>query len=161
MKMRKNLRDIYLLLTQDETLLRLLYYKPQNANDDPLDPEKENILDKSDFKRWEIILDVIKTTPKVDDLDKNAKCRVLFYAGRRRGTNNYLYASQAVVFDILVHFDFEEYLRLSSICDRINDLVSNEKITGIGSTYFTDGDILSAPNNYVGYTLIYTFGSGT
>lgn len=150
--------DIYKLLTGDETLLRLLYYKPQNALDNPQSTSKTNVLSMNN--KWDIILDRIKTVPKTDDLINEAKCRLLFYPGKRSSTRNYLFAGQEIVFDIMVHFEFEEVdLRQESILDRLNELICNEKITGIGKTIFKGGGQISAPEKYVGYRVIYSIGS--
>jgi hypothetical protein len=159
MRMRENLIDIYKVFTTNENLLRLLYYQPIDANDNPLDPAKPNILDLAN--KWDIIQDRIKTTEKVDDLDDEEKCRLLFYAGRRSGTNNYILSNQEFAVDILCHFSFEETdLRMSWICDTVNSLVFDEKITGIKKISFKNGNPIKAPNDYVGYRLIYEIVSG-
>lgn len=159
MSMRKHMVDIYKVFSTDETLLRLLYYKPENAADDPLDSSKPNILDMTD--KWDIIQDRIKTTSKVDDLDDEAKCRLLFYSAGRNGTNNYLVADQEIKIDLLVHYYFEDVdLRMSWICDRVNELMFDQRITGYGKVDFKNGKPISAPNGYVGYQLLYQFGSG-
>jgi len=161
MEMRKNIQDIYKVLTTDETLLRLLYYPASNPLDSPLSPSKQNILEMPDNEKWSIILDRIKTTPKVDDLvDDTPKCRLLFYAGTRNSTRNYLIADQEMVFDVLVHMKFDDLdQRLSWICDRLNDLLFNQRITGMGKAEFKSGREIGAPNGYVGYRLRYLFGS--
>jgi hypothetical protein len=159
MKMREHLQKLYKVLTQDETLLRLLYLKPQNAADNPLDPAKPNILSRSD--KWVIIDDVIKTAEVVSDLDTSEKCRVLMYAGRRNPTRNYLFSDQDFVFDVLVHakaFDSVDQ-RLSWICDRVNELLFDKRVTGIGKVEFKSGTPIGSPNGYSGYRLVYSFGS--
>lgn len=161
MKMRENMQDIFKLISSDETLLRLLYYKPVDAIDNPLDDFKEDILLMPELEKWAIINDRIKTTKKTNDLDDVPKCRILFYSGSRGSTNNYLLANHRIIFDVIVHYEYEEVdLRLSWICDRINDLLSNSKITGIGKLNFVSGENLQVPNNYVGYRLVYSIGSG-
>lgn len=158
--MRDNIAAIYKVFTNDETLLRLLYYKPVDANDNPLDPLKQDILTMDAITKANIINDLIKTTPTVTDLSNTEKCRILFYPGRRTSTNNYLIAKQEIVFDILVHFDFDNVdLRLSWITDRLNELVCNQKITGLGKVYFVAGGSIGAPPNYVGYRVTFSFGS--
>ena len=160
MRMRDNLIDIYKVLTTDETLLRLLFYLPENANDHPLDETEENILDKEIGERWEIIQDRIKKTPNVSGLDEEPKCRILFYPGRRRTTGNYLVANQIIVMDVLAHYYYEDVdMRNSWICDRLNELMFDKRITGLGKINFVDGNQISAPENYVGYRLTYAFGS--
>jgi hypothetical protein len=158
--MREHLQKLYKVLTQDETLLRLLYLKPQNAADNPLDPAKPNILSRSD--KWTIIDDVIKTAEVVSDLDTTEKCRILMYAGRRNSTGNYLISNQDFIFDVLVHsksFDAVDQ-RLSWICDRLNELLFNQNIpTMLGVILFKSGTAIGAPNNYSGYRLIYEFSS--
>lgn len=165
MKMRENFINIFTTFTNDEQLLRLLYYKPSDAMDDPLDPTKPDILTMDDETKWDIINDVIKMTNTTSDLDTVEKCRIFFYAGRRDRSNNdnYLYSNQELVIDILVHFSFENTdMRLSWICDRINDLVFNERVkNGIGKTVFKGGTPVQSPiTNYVTYRLVYEFGSG-
>jgi hypothetical protein len=162
MKMRENKQTFFALFSSNEELLRLLYYKPTNFNDNPLDPSKDNILDLPEEEKWEIINDVIKKTDKTSDLDTEQKCRLLFYSGVRDSTDNYLLASQDIIFDILVHIDAFDLVddRLDWICDKVNDLISNEKVTGIGKAMFVHGNNIVAPKEYVGYRLIYNIGSG-
>jgi hypothetical protein len=158
--MTDNLSDVYKALTSDEILLRLLYYLPSSPIDDPLSTDKPNILDMEN--RWDIIRDVIKPIEKTDDLENTPKCRLFVYPGNRNSTGNYLLANQEIVFDILVHIDFQDMdLRLSRICDRINELVCNKKITGIGKVLFDSGGRIGAPANYIAYRLIYVFGSAS
>lgn len=158
MQMRKNLQDIYRLFVNDETLLRLLYYLPKNQLDDPLDPNKPNILELEN--KWDIINDRIKPTPKTDDLDQVPKCRLLFYPGARDNTNNYLIADQEFVIDVLVHFDYENVdFRMSWICDHVNELLFDKRITGMNNIDFYGGRPISAPENYVGYSMKYRFRS--
>lgn len=158
MQMRKNLQDIYRLFANDETLMRLLYYLPKNQLDDPLDPQKPNILEMED--KWDIINDRIKPTPKTDDLDQEPKCRLLFYPGVRDNTQNYLIADQEFIVDVLVHFDYENVdFRMSWICDHVNQLLFDNRVTGMSNMDFVGGRPISAPRNYVGYSLIYRFRS--
>lgn len=162
MKMRQNKQMIFSKFSSDEELLRLLYYKPTNYNDSPLDPLKPNVLDLPEEEKWEIIDDLIKKTDKTDDLDEEPKCRILLYSGSRGNTDNYLLASQDIVFDILVHINIYDVIddRLDWICDKINELVSGKAITGIGKSLFKNGGNIPAPKDYVGYRLVYNFGSG-
>lgn len=154
MQMRKNLQDIYRLFANDETLIRLLYYLPKNQLDDPLDPQKPNILEMEN--RWDIVNDRIKPTPKTDDLDQEPKCRLLFYPGSRENTQNYLIADQEFIIDVLVHFNYENVdFRLSWICDHVNYLLFNKRVTGLTNIDFNGGRPISAPENYVGYSLKY------
>ena len=158
MGMRENFQAFYRVLTQDEVLLRLLHYKPSNALDNPLDPLKPDVLTHPD--RWEIVEDVIKNTPRTADLTTEPKARVMMYLGRRRKTRNYLMAAQEIIFDVLVHFDIEDVdQRMSWICDRINDLVFDERITGVSKVSYEDGIPFAAPEKYVAFRLTYTVGS--
>ena len=159
MQMRKNIMDVYTAFRENEKLLRLLYYKPEDANDNPLDTSKENILDKNTSEKWSIIEDRIVRTAKINDLDDDEKCRLLMYLGNRGNTSNYFYASQELIIDVMVHFDFDEVdLRLSWICDTISDIIFNKKVTGVGKVMFGGGRQINAPEGYVGYRLIYVLG---
>ncbi len=161
MKMRDNMMDIFNLLSQNEKLLRLLYYKPTNYSDDPLDVNKPNILDMNLDQRWKIIDERIKKTDKVDDLSDNEICRILVHLGRRRSDKgNYLVANQVLNIDVVASYSYEDVdLRLEWICDTINELIFDSRTTGAGKTGFIDGTPIVCPKGYVGYRLIYGFGS--
>jgi len=161
MSMRKSIRDIYMTFINDETLLRLLYYPPKNLGTntpDPLSVTNPNILDMSDDAKWEVINDRIAMTPTVSDLDTTEKCRLLFYAGRR-SPGNFIYADQEIICDILCHFNYEKDQRSTWISDRVNELLVQERITGIGKVDFKSGGITGSPKGYIGYRLVYEFGS--
>jgi hypothetical protein len=161
MKMRENMQDVFRVFSNDEQLLRLLYYLPSTALDNPLDTNKPNILTMPEKEKWEIINDRIKTIPKVDDLDLKPVCRLLFFPGDRGNTNSYLVADQQIVIDIMVHFAYEDVdQRLEWLCDRINELLFDKNRTGMGKTLFEYGRVINAPQGYVGYKLVYSFGSG-
>ena len=158
--MREHFHAFYKVLTADETLLRLLYYKPENALDDPLEVtvDKTNILGR--INSQELIDEVIKTAPKTDDLTLEKQCRLFLYMGKRKNTRNYLYAAQEIVFDVLVNMDWEEKdQRQSWICDRVNELIFHERISGIGKVEFIGGAPIGAPEGFIGYRLTYEIGS--
>lgn len=158
MRMKESLEAIYKVVTTDETLLRLLYYKPVNQNDNPLDMAKENIIDKPALEKWDIINDIIKKASKIDGLDSESKCRVCFYSGIRNGGRNYMLSKQDIIFDIYVHFDFEEMdFRASWICDRVSELIFDKDIIDVGKIFFKNGGQINAPTGYIGYRLIFNF----
>ncbi len=160
MNMREALYDVLKTFNTDEDLLRLLYYKPDDEDDSPLDPAKPNILTMEATARWEIIKDVIKPSKTVADLDKTEKCRVLFYAGRRTGNQhgNYAIANQTVIIDILTHVSFDEVdMRNAWIVDQVNSLLHDQEVTGGVKMLFRSGDQITTPINYVGYRLTYEF----
>lgn len=160
MGMYDNLKDIVKIFRFDETLLRLLYYPPKDiANNikDPLDDSLDNVLDID--MDWSIRDKRIMLIPKSDDLENNPLCRIYLYAGRRNPTRNYHVANQEVIIDILCHSDFEKDLRSMRISDRVNDLLFNERVTGLGKLDYEDGSPISAPLNFVGYRHVFKFGS--
>ena len=68
-------------LISDETLLRLLHYAPADFYDDPLSPDKPNLIDVDSDDYWKLIKKHIKKTPYVDDLTEEKIGRVIFYIG--------------------------------------------------------------------------------
>lgn len=159
--MRENIQDIYKILVSSETLLRLLYYLPQNASDSPLDPLKSNILDEETLDKWDIIESLIIPTEKSDDLLTEQKCTLFLYPGKRNSTGNYLAAKQTVFFEWYVPYNSQVLdLRMEWIADTINDLVFDKSITGLTKIKHESGGRVQAPKGYVGYLLIYSFGSG-
>ena len=158
MNMREHFRAFYRVVANDETLLRLLHYKPTTSLEDPLSLLKPNILGLPN--RWEITNNVINTTPKTDDLTTKSQCRLFIYLGRRGNTHNYLMATQEVTFDVLVGMDWHEIdQRQLAICDRINELVNQEFISGVTRTKYKTGVPISAPEGFLGYRLVYEIGS--
>lgn len=159
MKISKHILEVYEVFSRDEALLRFLYYPSENLNDDPLDRNKQNILDRED--KLEIIHDVIKFTPNTDSLDDGKKCRICFYAGRRRNdrTNEYS-KNQEVIFDILVHRSFHEAdLRMYKIAERVNDLVLKKRYSSFGKVRELDSEpIGQVAKDYFGYKTSYLFG---
>ncbi|AZV43724.1 hypothetical protein BAOM_3115 [Peribacillus asahii] len=143
----------------DEELLRLLYYMPKNVLDNPLDTAKPNILDKPTKDKWAIFNDKIMTASNFNGFDTSPICRLFYYAGNGRSAkDNYLFSKQQFHFDVFVHQSIENTdKRLEWICDRVNELVFNKSIAGLGKTLFIQRHPVSAPVNYVGYRLIYEF----
>ena len=157
--MHNHLRDIVKVLKTDETLLRLLYYPPEDLAKnvpDPLDVRLKNILEMDIVYQVKIRNEHIYLSPKADDLDTKHLCRIYAYAGRRRPNSNYLTADQEIIVDILCHFDYENGdLRSMRIADRINELICLERVTGMGRVDYVGGGQINCPKNYTGYQHIF------
>ena len=155
MGLRKHLIDIFNRVGDDKELLRLLYYPS-----DPLNPSKQDVQNLPDFHK--IRTERIIRSPKTNDIStNNAICRVCMYMGNRT-PNNQAYAHQDIVFDVYAHIDKYDINDARSlwICDRINELLSMERVTGIGKMLSDRMLIIgNPPSGYIGYKLIYTFGS--
>ncbi|STO12868.1 Uncharacterised protein [[Flavobacterium] thermophilum] len=155
MNLRKNLIDILNRISNDETLLRLLYYPV-----DPLNTSKLDVKSLSDFSA--IKKERIFLSPKTNDLNDKAICRVCMYMGNRDNTQNKKVALQDVVFDVYAHIDQYDKndARALWICDRINEILHDEWITGVGKMESYRSLIIpNAPSGYIGYRMIFTFGS--
>lgn len=155
MNLRKNLIDIFNRVGNDKDLLRLLYYPS-----DPLNPSNQDVQKLPDFQK--IRSERIMRSPKTDDLTTKAICRICMYMGNRTPSNNQVYANQDIVFDVYAHIDQYDKndARALWICDRINELLSMERVTGIGKMLSDRMLIIpNSPNGYIGYRLIFTFGS--
>jgi hypothetical protein len=154
MNLRKNIIDIFNYIGNDKPLLRLLYYPS-----DPLNPSKQDVQSLSDFQN--IRKQLIIRSPKTDDLTNTQICRICMYMGNRSSINN-RYADQDIIFDVYAHIDKYDKndARALWICDRINELLSLERVTGIGKM-LSDRMLIIAnpPSGYIGYRLVYTFGS--
>jgi len=153
---------IYKYLREDEQLLRLLHYPPEDlSNDipDPLSPSLENILDKDIEELADIRNEHIMKSIKDDDLVTKKICRLYLYPGRRSPkNNNYLLANQEIVIDLFVHIDIENGdFRVSRINDRLNELFVLNHVAGASSTDYVEGTPRSAPQNYTGYESVFTF----
>jgi hypothetical protein len=159
MKMRKAQVDIFKLLSNNETLLRLLIYLPSSAADDPLDPSKLNILDMEEQEKWKLINDRILFTPTHVGLDQDPKCRICFFHSRRDTNRSNVIANQSFNLDVFTHYKFNNVdQRLAWICDTLDEMFANQNITGIGKCIPLPSRELSAPTEYVGFRLVYEFG---
>lgn len=159
--MREVVNNIYQLLINDEELLRLLWYRPQQLEGiDPLDENLLNVKDMADY--WDIVNQRIMLAEKENDLLEKPICRLYISAGRRRGVfNNYLLATQEIVISMYVHEDYEMDMRSAWISDRINELIALEYIEGgIGKMDFVAGNARVAPLQYRRYDLIFEFTTG-
>lgn len=155
MNLRQNLIDIFNVIANDDQLLRLLYY-PSN----PLDSAKSEVKALTEYK--EIRKTRILRTPKSDDLTEENICRICMYMGNRYNGNNHKFASQDIHLDVFAHvdtFDIND-ARALWICDRVNELLSNQAVTGgwkMTSEKF--GILGNSPKGYIGYRLVYQFES--
>lgn len=162
-KLSKNMVDFFKIVSNDETLMRLLYYKSQNALDDPLSPSKSNLLNTNIY-RSDIMPLRLKRAPKINDLLPNNTpiCRLCVYMGAASKTMNHRIFKQRIVIDVFVHIDEYEVKdgRSLKIIDRLDELMLNKRITGFGdieSAAFSP--IANAPDGYIGYQNVYSFGS--
>ena len=158
MNLYKFNHEVKVELIKDEALLRLLYYKPINYFDNPLDKNKLNVTKLDDASN--IIDKLIKHTPNVDGLDENPICRICVYAGKRYGTRNKKTKMQELIFDIFAHRSFHEVdLRMYQIADRVDDIVRSKNLSSFGRVEEKDAyPLFEVAKNYFGYRIIYLFG---
>lgn len=173
MQLKQAMERLYMILTTDEVLLRLLCYIPENASDDPLDKKKPNIMDMSLDKRYEIIEKVILPSDKKFELDTAPKmCRLCFYTGSRQPQKyvqeftgvqhkNAFVSTQRYNFDVYVHVDIDVTdFRLTAICDRVNELLLLKNNTDIGKFVLDFSSLIeNTPKGMLGYKLVYSTSS--
>lgn len=158
MQQRKHLIDIYKKLSVNETLVRLLHYKPVDASDNPLDPLKPDLATGDTL--YDILAQVLIPTDKTVDLTTTPLNRICMYSGNRKPQyNNYFSHDQDFVFDVYVHYTIDEIdQRLTWICDTLDGLMFNKEITGAGKVHFVIGHpITNTPTNWIGYKMVYKF----
>ena len=163
------MKGIYIQLTTDEALLRLLYYAPVNQLDDPLDVNKENILDMEIEQKSEIIDDLIHARDKAFELDlKNRFSRINYYlnnrtpdkkysSGARKLVNNPFVSRQEVVIDIYTDIEIDKIdFRIYQIMERVNNLLNGKNYKQfIGMKLDSGYTIKNTPDGYIGYRMVY------
>jgi hypothetical protein len=168
------------LLRWDENLLRLLRYKANNMDDNiftntssrpnivPIYLPGTHTLDPSvPYFVGEIASDTIRhslilSAAKAFDASTVQECRLIFaIGGRSSDTQNYLVSKQDMMFQIQTHVAFENVdYRQEKICDYINKLIFNQKVTGLNKAKFVTGYPTNlSSDQYIGYTVVYRFGS--
>lgn len=163
------MKNIYVTLTNDETFLRLLYYVPTNQIDNPLDKNKQNILEMTPKKKSEIINNTVYFMDKKFELDaKKSFSRVNFYLGERKPErkyssgarmliNNPQVSRQEIIFDIYTNMEIHQIdMRLMSIWERINKLLFRKNVDMLTKLNFDYGySITKTPDGFIGYRLVY------
>ena len=155
------MKGIYVQLTTDETLLRLLHYAPVNQLDDPLDVNKENILDMDVEKKSEIIDNVIHARDKAFELDlKNRFSRINYYLSNRIPDRKYSKGARKLVNNPRVSRPDIEIdkidFRMYQIMERLNDLLSGKNYKQfIGMKLDSGYAIKQTPDGFIGYRMVY------
>lgn len=159
--MRQVINNIYTILRTDEELMRLLHYPPRDRSKkhlDPLDPAQPDLVDDSE-KYWDIVEDKILTATKSSNIEENVMCRIYIYAGRRRPKfESYLLATQEIIIDVFVNEMYDKDMRLAWICDRVNELLALEHVSGVfGRLDYVAGNSRVAPIGYSLYENVYEY----
>ena len=146
----KNVSEVYSIILHDSKIRRMIVYE-----DNPLSGSLK------DITNYDLVKDKIIFTPTVEGLDMDKTNRICVYLGiRDMNRNNHKLSNQELYFDVLSHRNYHDRdARAYMICERINELVSEGHLTGIGKIYFARGFPISAPTGYIGYRLIYDLGS--
>lgn len=163
--LKRIINNTYQLLINDEELLRLLYYQPEDLSSGQPNPLAvtditPDIIDKttqkSNQKLWEIINKHVMLTSKSDDLEREQLCRIYVYSGKTRSDfHNKRIAKQEVVIDVFCHSFFQEDQRLDAITDRLNKLLFNQRPDGLGRFDYRNGYDFVAPKEYGAYRHIF------
>lgn len=170
MNVAEIMKGTYTVLSQDETLLRLLEYAPNNQNDNPLDPSKPNILDLPIEQRFDIIDKVLYSMDKKFRLDLDSRfSRVNYYlnerrpdkvysSGARKLINNPMVSKQGMVFDIYTNIEIDRMdFRMYSIIERLGVLLNGKSFKQLTGLSFNDGyTIKNTPDGFIGYRLVYS-----
>ena len=166
--LKRILNSSYEILISDETLLRLLYYPPADLRSKQPNPLSETlpniIVDQEENEQeiedmWNIRDRHILRSSKDDDLEDNQLCRVYIYLGKTRSSIiNKSIAKQEIVIDVFCHNLYGVDLRLESISSRLNELLVDKRIFGLGRVGYRNGYDFVAPKEYRAYRHIYEIG---
>ncbi len=152
----------YKKLINDERLLRLLHYPPENFVDNtppPISDKLPDILKKSEKEYWQIVDEHVYRRTKADDLQNKKICRIYIYAGNKKTTRNMRVSKREIVIDVFCNHDYEVDYRIESIADRLSELLFLKRIEGgMGVIEYKNGYEFVAPNGYEAYRHIYVVG---
>lgn len=171
MDLRGSLQKLFITLSSNEKLLRLLHYLPKNALDNPLDTKKPDINSLPD--KYDIIEKVLMPSDKKYDLDLESElCRICFYTGTRelqdsynsaarRQQDNIYVANQKYNFDVYVHVDIDiKDFRMTWICNTLNEILDRQNISDIGKFRLAfSSPINNTPDGFIGYKMVYVASS--
>lgn len=164
MLLKSDVEKVYNIFRQDETLLRLLYYRPADRfdyNHDPLSEALPNITAMGMDEIYEIVDEHIIFSPLPPDFEvfnTEKLNRILFYP-YSFGTSRYV-NDATMQFRVFSHNDFMlNDTRPLRIIMRLNTLLNNKHVTGVGTFRFGNGRLTAAPDGYVGYEINSTYGN--
>ena len=149
-------------LMKHESFLRLLVYKPMDAdNPSPLDPSLPNIIGNE--KMIERIMEKhLLLGEKLSDLEDTAIVRVFISFGRRRPKdNNYLIAGQEIYLHVYTHENYNMDMRNAWITDEINSILTHKHgLAGIGKLEFAGAEPFTTIKQYQYYRTRFLYTSG-
>lgn len=176
MFLAKYLKDMHTITSTDESLMRLLFYVAQNANDDVLDESRPDIIGNTSYIESgnhevgsalyeDIIQDKIKMSSNADNLNvDDPTCQINLYfdaINPVNGTNgivNKILLDLNIGIDMYVHREYDTIdARLFKIVSRLYELFYYKLVVGMGEFVMT----YSAPitdkeetyDGFVGYRL--------
>lgn len=156
--MRQVLEGFYQKLINDEELLRLLYYYPEDeTRPSPLSKELPDIIGSDIY--WDVVDERILDVEKDSDLKDKPLCRIYITPERRRSVfGNYLQAKQGVEVAVFVHEDYSTDKRIEWISDRVFEILSMARINGaFGMIEYVKGDPWVAPVQYQQYKHVFEY----
>lgn len=156
---RDGIQRIYKVLSEDEEIVRLLWYLPYNTvRPDPLSEALPDLVDFDKDLYWDIVDERILLRQKLNDIEDKKLCRIYLIAGKNRPVfNNHLLSEQDFEIFIYTHDDYESDMRNTWISDRINNLIVNKGLAGIGEVQMKGSDPLASPKEYTLYRHRYSF----
>ena len=163
--MVEHMTTVFRTIINDTELNRLLYYK-----DDPLSSSLPDVQTLENYygpvdDSPSILSSIIKRAPKTDDLTDQPICRLCVYLGNgipKPSIQSAMLLDQDLMIDVYTHINtYEETeFRNLKITDRICDMLFNQNFAGIVKNIkYTRLLISNAPEGYLGYKLIFTFGA--
>ena len=144
-------------LIKDETLMRLLVYRPEGFSvedqvdyPDPLSDLLPNIVDEDSSEYWEIADDKVRKGEKFTNINEEIGCYIYVHEGRDRPIfGSPCSIEQEVVLSVYIHELFEEDWRMSRIKDRLTALLVHEiGVAGYGKLEYLGGDPRDATTGY-------------
>ncbi|MGM0964794.1 MAG: hypothetical protein ACQEWS_08305 [Bacillota bacterium] len=148
----QNFLDIYRLISSNEKNNRFLFYKESPLSSDHPDVTNDD----------QIPL-LIYRSPKTNDLeDEKPIARMCMYLANGTPTNNLQIQFQDIMIDIYTSIDEVEQIELRNlkIQDNLAQLLFESRVTGFGKIVnYKRLLIPNSPNGYIGYKLIFTFGT--
>lgn len=144
---KENLTKVFNLLSNDETLCRLLIYK-----DNPLSETYDDIVGSDEHLN--LINNIIKFYPQFIDIDDTEKCRMALYKGSTRSIDDVPALKRDLIqIDVYIPTRFTDMdMRIYDVEERILALLDNKRIDEFSKLKCTSCIFVSMPS-ITGYTV--------
>lgn len=148
-ELNTNINKVILKLTESQDLCKLLYYQ----SDDPI-----HELDLTDTYKVLFMKNIFPFPKNPSTFTEPTSFLTILFDDIQIGTKNTGFKNSILTLNVICHTDkwkIEGALRPYSIMNKIDEILNNQRVIGIGNVQFKQCKSISVNNEYHGYRMEY------